>query len=257
MRIEAIYIAPVKSLGLTSLQDAYLGTNGIDGDRRFFLVDAESRVLTQREFGPLVQLTASYDEGSRRLRFDVPGAASIEDEVTAGEPVTANFYGNEFKGLRAPGRWDEALSGFAARPVRVVEAAAGTAFDVLTVSLCSAASVEEVRRRADAGVAVDERRFRPNFYLSGVPAHGEDAWVGGLVRLGADAIVSVQMRDERCAMTTHSPVTGAIDMNTLKVIASYRTDQPKHVHFGVYGSVAHEGRVAVGDEVTPLEGTAA
>ena len=33
--------------------------------------------------------------------------------------------------------------------------------------------------------SISERRFRPNFYISGCDAHGEDAWIGGAVRLGA------------------------------------------------------------------------
>ncbi len=40
-------------------------------------------------------------------------------------------------------------------------------------------------------------------------------------------------------------------MNTLKIIASYRTDQPKEVNFGVYCTVVQPGEAAVGDEVAP------
>jgi hypothetical protein len=36
------------------------------------------------------------------------------------------------------------------------------------------------------------------------------------------------------------------------MIADYRTDQPKEVNFGVYGTVAQPGEIAVGDEVVPL-----
>ena len=56
---------------------------------------------------------------------------------------------------------------------------------------------------------VDERRFRPNFYISGADAHGEDDWVGQDVAVGADAgTVRVVMRDSRCVMTTHNPESG-------------------------------------------------
>ena len=54
-------------------------------------------------------------------------------------------------------------------------------------------------------------------------------------------------------MTTHSPETGEADMDTLKIIASYRTDQPKEVNFGVYCTVAEPGEAAVGDEVVPVD----
>jgi uncharacterized protein YcbX len=40
-------------------------------------------------------------------------------------------------------------------------------------------------------------------------------------------------------------------MNTLKIIASYRTDQPGEINFGVYCTVAQPGDASVGDEVAP------
>ena len=96
--------------------------------------------------------------------------------------------------------------------------------------------------------AIDARRFRQNVYVSGVSAHGEDDWVGHEIRAGT-ALLRVKMRDPRCVMTTHSPDTGESDLNTLKLIASYRTDQPEEVNFGVYCTVAEPGDAAVGDEV--------
>jgi uncharacterized protein YcbX len=111
--------------------------------------------------------------------------------------------------------------------------------------------VDAVRRHAN-GARIDERRFRPNFLVAGAGAHEEDGWVGRDVRLGA-AVVRVEKLDSRCEMTTHDPGTGLMDVNTLKVIASYRTEHPKKVYFGVYGTVLAEGEVAAGDDVTPLE----
>jgi uncharacterized protein len=262
MRIDAIYISPVKSLALRRLDRAHLGPDGIPEDRRFFLIDAADKVFTQREFGALVQVRAEYHRSPDRLRIEFPDGTSAEGEPATGAPVEGNFYGHPLRGELAPGPWDAAFSGFAGQPVRLARAT-GTAFDTLPISICSAASVGEIRRHADAGAAVDERRhdsaviderrFRPNLYITGVDAHGEDAWVGRRIRIGADAVVRVRMRDPRCVITTHSPDTGETDINTLKIIAAYRTDQPKEVNFGVYGTVEHEGDVAVGDAITPLE----
>ena len=79
----------------------------------------------------------------------------------------------------------------------------------------------------------------------------EDEWLENEVRAGG-AVLRVKMRDPRCAITTHSPDTGEIDMNTLKIIASYRTDQPKEANFGVYCTVVQAGDIAIGDEVSPV-----
>jgi uncharacterized protein YcbX len=52
-------------------------------------------------------------------------------------------------------------------------------------------------------------------------------------------------------MTTLNPDSGRQDLDTLNLIAAYRTDQPKEVNFGVYCTVRQEGTIAVGDEVIP------
>lgn len=251
MKVDAIYISPVKSLALQRVERARLGRWGIHEDRRFFLIDAEGRVLTQREFGPIVQVRADYRGAPESLRFDFPDGSSAEGGVATGEAVSGNFYGKELAGELAAGPWDGALSAYAGQELRLARATA-MAFDVMPVSVCSVASVEGVRRRAN-GAAVDERRFRPNFYVSGVEAHGEDEWIGRRVGIGPEAVVLVRLRDPRCVITTHSPDGGETDLNTLKIIAGYRTDQPKEVNFGVYGTVEREGDVAVGDEIVLLE----
>jgi uncharacterized protein YcbX len=61
------------------------------------------------------------------------------------------------------------------------------------------------------------------------------------------------MQDERCVVTTRNPDTGEHEMNTLKMIASYRTDQPKQVTFGVYFYVKEPGSIAVGDTLSVSE----
>jgi uncharacterized protein YcbX len=90
-----------------------------------------------------------------------------------------------------------------------------------------------------------------NFYIEGAQPHEEDTWIGAPpVRIG-EAAVSVKMRDPRCVMTTLDPDTGDRGPNTLRIITSYRTDQPKEANFGVYATITTPGAVAVGDELRP------
>jgi uncharacterized protein YcbX len=146
------------------------------------------------------------------------------------------------------------LSAYAGQELRLVKPdVRGAAFDGYPISLCSMESLEALARAAGRD-AVDGRRFRQNVYVSGGVEHGEDAWVGELVRVGT-AVLRVKQLDERCVMTQHSPDTGEHDLDTLKIIASYRTDQPKQVNFGVYCTVVQEGDVAVGDALEPLGAT--
>ena len=129
--------------------------------------------------------------------------------------------------------------------------AAKSAFDGFPLSLCSIGSLDALR--ASSGEpSIEERRFRQNVYISGASAHEEDTWIGGTVRLGGTVVARVHMADPRCTMITHNPESGERDMDTLKMITAYRTDQPKEANFGVYASVETPGEIAVGDEVAPI-----
>jgi hypothetical protein len=252
IRIESLYYAPVKSLALASLERARLEKPGIPGDRAFFIVDAEGRLATQREYGRLVQVRPSYDAATGRLELSFPDGRVVAGVAEQGEAVTTSFWEERaVEGYAVPGDWGEALSEFIGTKLTLVKAAkAGTSFDGYPLSLCSTASLNALARAAGRD-AVDGRRFRQNIYISGTAPHEEDTWLGGEVRVGS-ALLRVKMLDPRCAMTTHSPDTGEIDLNTLKIIASYRTDQPKQANFGVYCTVAEPGEAAPGDDVVAV-----
>lgn len=251
MRVAAIYSAPVKSLALSALESADLGSNGIPGDRAFFLVNERERLVTQREAPALAQVKVAYDPASDVLALAFPDGRTVSGAPKDAEAMSARFFGmRDVAGAVVDGPWAEALSEHCGVALRLVRSA-GNSFDALPVSMLSSASVDALR--ASSGEpAIDERRFRPNIYIAGVDeAHGEDAWIGREVRVG-EAVVRVLLRDPRCEMTTHDPDTGARDFNTLRLIAAYRTDQPKDVNFGVYGVVVTPGRIAVNDDVVPV-----
>jgi hypothetical protein len=251
IRVDRIYIAPVKSLALAEVSQALLDKPGIAGDRAFYIIDSAGRLVTQRECGALVQIAPRYDVQAEVLTLTFPSGLVVEGLVELAEPLATEFFGHAVQGRATRGDSNSALSDFVGQPVRLVKAdVPGTGFDGFPLSMCSTASLDALAQAAGRD-SVDGRRFRQNIYISGAAAHEEDLWVGREVRAGK-ALLRVKMRDPRCVMTTHNPDTGTPDMNTLKIIASYRTDQPKEVNFGVYCTVVEPGQVTVGDEVAPI-----
>jgi hypothetical protein len=249
--IAKLYISPVKALALQEIKHTHLDKPGIAGDRAFYIIDSNGRLFTQRDYGALVQVHAEYEPAREHLGLTFPRGHAVAGVVELGEAVTTSFFEERpVEGREVIGPWSGTLSEFAGRDLRLVKAGrAGATFDGFPLSMCSMASLDALANAAEVD-AVDGRRFRQNIYLEGAGAHEEDGWVGDEVRVGA-ALLRVKMRDPRCGVTTHSPDTGEIDMNTLKLIASYRTDQPKEVNFGVYCTVGEPGEVAVGDLVEP------
>lgn len=254
MRVGALYIAPVKSLALQQVGRARVTKRGLGGDREFFLVSDRDRLVTMRECGALATVRAEYLYDLDLLRFEFPDGRAYEAEPLPSEPLTVRFFGQyDVEAAECPGPWNEALAQFTGMPVRLARAAGKrSGVDAFPVSLLSDASVQALRK-SSGEASFDARRLRPNIYIEGAERpHQEDEWLDRMVRVGA-AAVKVRMRDERCVMTTLSPDTGEHDFNTLRMITAYRTDQPKEVNFGVYGTVAEEGDIAVGDTLEVAE----
>jgi len=248
-----MYVSPVKSLALQAIERATVSKAGISGDRAFFMIGAGGRLFTQRDHFPLVQVSAAYDPATNELSLSFPDGV-VSGVVEAGEAIVTSFWGGRpVEGQVVRGPWSEALSAFVGGEIRLVQPAPGQSFDGFPLSMCSMESLGALAQAAGVG-GVDGRRFRQNVYISGAEgAHAEDGWIGREVRIGG-VVVRAKQQDERCVVTTRSPDTGEHDLNTLKIIATYRAgdDEAKGVHFGVYCTIVKPGEIAVGDEVTPL-----
>jgi hypothetical protein len=250
-----VAVAPVKGMSLTLVGDAELTEAGIVGDRRFFLIDENDRLVNAKGLGVLQQIRPEYDDATRTLTLHMPGGAVLSDTVETGDEVETNFWGDPKPALLVTGPWSDAVSDLASRNLRLVEADTGTAPDrgrSGATTLVSTAALASLA--AELGVdEVDGRRFRMHFGIEGVAAHAEDGWIGRRVAIGG-AVVVPQGNVGRCAVTTQNPDSGRPDLDTLKALARYRgeleTTEP--LPFGVYAAVAQPGRVQVGDPVSPV-----
>ena len=253
--VTRISIAPVKGLALVHPDEVQLDSTGVFANRRFYIVDENGRRYGQIRNGKLVQVKPAYDADREQLALSFPDGTIAEGDVQLGEDVTTDFYGRPVKGRIVLGPWSEALSGWLARPLRLVQSPPGQAVDRGRghVSLISEASLRELARQGGQDEPVDGRRFRMLFQVDGVDPHGEDAWLRRRVRVG-EALVRFRGAVGRCAITTQNPETGVPDFNTLRILNEYRGLNARHeLAFGVYGEVLEPGRVRVGDPAEPLE----
>ena len=254
--VSRLSIAPVKGMALVHPDEVRLERYGVASNRRFYLVDEDGRRYGQIRDGTLVQIAPEYDEQAERLTLRFPDDAVVAGDVELGAPIVADFYGRAVAGRVVEGEWAEAISRHAGRSVRLVRAdepGAGVDRGLGPVTMLSDASLEELARNANRD-GVDPRRFRMLIGIAGCEPHEEDAWLGGLVRVG-EAVVRLHEQVARCAITTQSPETGAPDFDTLREIKRYRgtrADGGKHIDFGVFGEVEQPGRVRLGDEVEPF-----
>ena len=249
-----ISVSPVKGLALGQLEECELTEAGVAGDRRFFLVDEDNRLVNSKGLGMLQQIVPSYDEETELLTLAFPDGRALSHHVSVDGALDARFWSVSVPARVVEGPWSEALSDFTGRDLRLVRAdtpatdrrRSGAATLLGTGSLRAMARLLGVQD-------VDGRRFRMNFGVDGLAEHEEDEWLGRRVRIG-QAVVVPQGNVGRCAVTTQNPETGAPDLDTLKALAAYRQDlqTTEPLPFGVYAAVAEPGRVRLGDPVEPL-----
>ncbi len=255
-RVVGITIAPVKGLALSLRQEVWLGPVGVREDRAFFLVDASRRMVNGKTLGRLVQVAADFSAERGALTLTFPDGHLVAGVVALAEPQPVQFYRGQFDAQIVIGPWAAALSEFCGREVVMCRAPVtrqGADRGVRgAMSLVSRASLEALRAAAAVDAPIDSRRFRMLFEIDGVGAHAEDAWPGRMLDVGA-ATVRINDLVGRCAVTTHDPDTGTVDLPTLHILRRYRgnVDSVEKLPFGVFGEVIRPGRVRLGDAVTP------
>jgi len=196
---------PVKSMAGTPAESAFLGWHGLDGDRRFAFRklgdDSGFPWLTASKLAALLLYhPAGLDESSGE-----PLPTHVR--TPAGDEV-------ELRGAELQREIAERLGG----GVELMKLKHGI-FDDAAISVISLSTMAGIS--AQAGVALDRRRFRANIVLetgNGEPFH-EDAWVGGTLLFGdrdPRPAVRVTARDVRCVMINLDPDTGMQDPRMMR-----------------------------------------
>jgi uncharacterized protein YcbX len=250
-RVSWISLTPVKALALHLVDAVDVLESGLRGDRRFFLVDSNHRLVNDKRHGPLQTVHAAYDEEARTLTLAFADGRTLTGSIEPGEEIVTTFHQRPRLARLVPGPWNDALSEVAGEAIRLVEPGSpapdrgrnGAATLLGDGSLAAIAGVLGVE-------AVDPRRFRMNFGVEGLDPHAEDAWIGRRVRIGEAVVIPVG-NVGRCAITTQDPNTGVRDLDTLGALADYRDDgdTTEPLPFGVHAAVALAGRVSRGDVV--------
>src|SRR3954452_25067103 len=254
-RVVRICTAPVKALHVVNPDEVALTHAGVVGDRRFWLVDRDRRLVNGKRHPELMRVQPEWDEASRRLALAFPDGSVVEGEVEPGELFGAELYGTPHPSRPVPGPWQEALSEFVGEPLTLLWSEGGAQDRGNDrggwASLVSRGSLEQLGAEAGAADPVDGRRFRMLFEIDGVQAHEEDTWLGNRVSIG-DAVIVPLGDVGRCVVTTCGPDTGLSDFDTLNLLAEYRRKGvTEPLPFGVYCDVAVPGRVRLGDAVRP------
>ncbi len=260
-RLASLHLYPLKSAGGVSVPSVQVDETGLRHDRRWMIVDAESRFLTQRSHARMALLRTALT--ADRLRVTAPDMSPLE--LPLGEPDpdalhemipvwdkdryavscgsvaaewASDFMNVECRVVQTLSPTGESRMG----PRGTVRAGFADGFPALVIS---AASLDDLNGRLAEPVPMG--RFRPNIVVEGVPPFAEDGWQG--VRIGALDLVP-RKKCVRCAITTTDQETGERGVEPLRTLATYRRVTDGEVAFGMNMGFENEGVLRVGDPLS-------
>jgi uncharacterized protein YcbX len=261
-RVSRIFVYPIKSCRGVEVGSAELTPRGLAHDRRYMLVDADGRFLTQRQHPRMALIEPTFAPGG--FSVTAPGRAPLcipaSIDTSTHETCTVRVWGDTVEATLADAEtniWFSELMGFACGLVyladgqhRAVPNEAAAFEDEVSFAdgapllLISDASLAELNRRLQQPVGIE--RFRPNIVVTATRPHEEDDW--RRVAIGA-ALLDVAWPCSRCGLVTVDPASGERDGagEPLRTLQQYRR-RDRVVYFGQNLIPRTLGSIEVGAE---------
>ncbi|QNE78742.1 MOSC domain-containing protein [Streptomyces finlayi] len=276
--LQAVHIHPVKSLAAYARSEAAVEPWGLDGDRRWMLVDAAGKAVTQRQRARMARISARPLTGGG-IELSAPGDAPLTVRVPApGRTVAVDLFKQKLEVVEASGDAHAWLGAHLGTDVRLVHLDAPahrrlippehsglldpaharpgetvSLADEFPLLLTSLSSLDALNSLVAQGEYPDEgplpmNRFRPNAVVEGTPAWAEDDW--RRISIG-EVSFRVVKSCGRCAITTTDQETAERGKEPLRTLARHRRAGTQLL-FGRYLIPDTTGVIRVGDPVRVL-----
>ncbi|MFD5181592.1 MOSC domain-containing protein [Streptomyces sp. NPDC058372] len=269
--LTSIHVYPVKGARGLAAAEAAVEPWGLAGDRRWMLVDAEDRCITQRAFPSLALVSAEALPGGG-LRLAAPGQEPWEvAEPGPGAPTaTVEIWKDKVRAVLGDAAAGARLSSFLGAEVRLVHLAApardrlvdqkfgapgetvsfADGYPLLVTTTASLAALNALIAEGDhaAEGPLPMERFRPNIVVSGTAAWAEDTWARVAV---GEVTFKVSKMCGRCVVTTTDQRTAERGKEPLRTLSRHRRFGSQLV-FGQNLIPESAGTVRAGDPFTVL-----
>jgi uncharacterized protein YcbX len=269
MELAEIRTYPIKSIKGISRSSARILPWGLEGDRRWAVVDPLGELIWVGEHPQLLSVSAAETpEGD--LLLSARGMGELRVPPATGDTIPVGFsnFGRAVLAHADAHEWFTRLLGKPARLVwqddprrrTVTEETGSLPGEVATFAWDAALHLvsRSSLRRLDDWIAegamerqelppqpLDIARFRPNFIIDGEEPFAEDTWTS--VRIG-EIDFRVSELCDRCATTTWDPATQDRGKEPLRTLAKHRRWNGAS-WFGIRLVPENLGELKVGDEV--------
>ena len=284
MKLDQIWVYPVKSMVGNTVDSCSMTSLGIDGDRLLAVRDLEhGGIRGAKKIKGLMQLSARFTgakdaHGNEVVEVTFPDGSSVLSTSPGIDQRISTAVGVDVRlehlqpaenvdhyRRGAPGSDDimselrsvfgreesEPLPDFSVFPPEVVEfeSPPGTYYDCWPLMVMSTAALRALQDAVPDAV-VDIRRFRPSLVIDipGEVGHPEFAWANRRATLG-ECEIEFLSPCPRCVMVTHQVGTDVpADRSILRHIV-----RDLNQNLGVYARISRPGRTSVGDELVFID----
>lgn len=239
--LSGLYIYPIKSAAGLAVDGASMTERGLQHDRRWMIVNADGKFMTQRQFPRMALIRVQIQDGVMTLSVsDSKGSSAptiaplslplIPDPEA---PLTVEVWGDRCLALSMGPEAQAWLSDVLGLPCTLVYmpdesdrptdhgrfgASHQVSFaDAYPYLLISEASLADLNQRLPSPIPMN--RFRPNLVVRGCDAFAEDQW--NTIRIG-DVSFQVAKPCSRCTIPTVDQATAERSPEPLKTLATYR-----------------------------------
>jgi uncharacterized protein len=249
-KIAELFVYPVKSCAGVHMDEVAIVPTGFEFDRNWMVIDDNGTFVTQREHPKLALVQPQFANGG--LILNAPDMEPLHVSANGGgEPLAISLFGETHQALSTDAGADAWFSKYLGGQFRLAKCdpatlrkggvqyperdAAPTSFvDNYGILVISEASRAALNKKLPEAVPMN--RFRPNIVVSGIDEHDEDYFTNA--RCGEVALRFVNPC-YRCSMTSIDQKIGALGLEVLPVLTTYRYDDAaKGVKFGNYAAVS-------------------
>ena len=263
LKINELYIYPVKSLGGIKVDKAYVTDRGLEYDRRWMLVDKYNRFISQREVAQMALLKVNFHPKG----LQITDKTSNANLIVPFQPLTQQFINVTIWDDTCTGqlvsedadKWFTEILGIDCRLVYMPDETVRstdpkytstdsiTSFsDAYPFLIIGQASLDDLNDRLPQPLLID--RFRPNIVFTGGKPYQEDTMdtlvINNITFNGVKLCA-------RCNVITIDQSNAVQTKEPLKTLATYRSKNNK-VYFGQNLISLNVGYISVNDQIAVL-----
>jgi uncharacterized protein YcbX len=225
LKVERLSVYPVKSCGGIDLASATVEDRGFRFDRSWIVVDADGKMVTQRQHPALALIHPEVTSEYLIVRAANIAALKVPLAIDGKESLDVAVWGRPCRGIVESEQANNWFSSVLDKPVKLVrfdpeylskidpmwagETGAHTAFaDALPFHITSVESLAALNEaRKERGLPPTQMdRFRPNIVLSGDSAWAEDRWPA--VGSAGGVKLEIVRATTRCTITETDQAAG-------------------------------------------------